>query len=256
VRGIRSGSTLKVMQTPVSNQLRPDGVVAKDGFSILPGVFGKQEVDHLINAISNIADESVVRSRGAVYAIRNLLQLSPTIRELASSTKVRSIVEETLQNSASPVRATLFDKTGGANWLVPWHQDLTICVHTRLDVSGYGPWTMKAGIWHVQPPTSILERMLSVRIHLDDCNETNGALRVLSGTHRLGRLTAAQIAERQHLATSVICAVGVGGVVLMRPLLIHASSAATQATHRRVIHIDYASCQLDGGLRWPTGSNL
>ena len=242
------------MQTLLPNQLRPDGVVEQDGFSILPGVLGKREIERLINAISNIADESGVRSRGGVYAIRNLLQLSPVIRELACSAKVRSIVEETLQNSASPVRATLFDKTGGANWLVPWHQDLSICVDTRLDVTGYGPWTMKAGIWHVQPPTYILDRMLSVRIHLDDCNESNGALRVLPGTHRFGRLNAVQIAERQRLATSVSCVIGAGGVVLMRPLLIHASSAASETTHRRVIHIDYASCQLDGGLRWATVS--
>jgi ectoine hydroxylase-related dioxygenase (phytanoyl-CoA dioxygenase family) len=114
---------------------------------------------------------------------------------------------------------------------------------------------MKAGIWHVQPPASILDRMLSVRIHLDDCTESNGALRVLPGTHRLGRLNAVQITERQRLATSVSCVVDAGGVVLMRPLLIHASSAASEATHRRVIHIDYASCQLDGGLRWATVSN-
>jgi hypothetical protein len=130
------------MQTSLPNQFRPDGVVELDGFSILPGVLGKQEIEHLINAISNIVDESGVRSRGGVYAIRNLLQLSPIIRELACSAKVRSIVEENLQNSASPMRATLFDKTGGANWLVPWHQDVTICVDTRLDVPGYGPWTM------------------------------------------------------------------------------------------------------------------
>lgn len=208
------------MQTPLPNQLRPDEVVEQEGFAILPGVFGQQEIEHVINAISNIAYESGVRSRGGVYAIRNLLQMSPVIRELASSAKVRSIVEGTLLNSAWPVRAILFDKTGGANWLVPWHQDLTICVGTRLDVPAYGPWTMKAGIWHVQPPISILERMLSVRIHLDDCNESNGALRVLPGTHRLGRLNAVQIAERQRLATSVSCIVGAGGVVLMRPLLI------------------------------------
>jgi ectoine hydroxylase-related dioxygenase (phytanoyl-CoA dioxygenase family) len=150
----------------------------------------------------------------------------------------------------------LFDKTGSANWLVPWHQDLTICVDTRLDVPGYGPWTKKAGIWHVQPPPSILDRMLSVRIHLDDCNESNGALRVLPGTHRLGRLNADQIAALRRTATCVICAIGVGGVLLMRPLLIHGSSTASEASHRRVIHIDYASCQLDGGLQWTTAPSF
>jgi ectoine hydroxylase-related dioxygenase (phytanoyl-CoA dioxygenase family) len=117
---------------------------------------------------------------------------------------------------------------------VPWHQDLTISVSAKLDVPEYGPWTKKAGVWHVQPPASVSERMLSVRIHLDDCSESNGALRVLPGTHRLGRLNAVQIAEQQRMSASVTCVVDVGGVLLMRPLLLHASSAASESIHRRV----------------------
>jgi ectoine hydroxylase-related dioxygenase (phytanoyl-CoA dioxygenase family) len=224
----------------------------QDGFSILPGVFGEQEIQGLIGAISTIRNEDAVRSRGGVYAVRNLLHLSPAINELAHSAKVRSIVEDNLGQPAFPVRGTLFDKTGAANWLVPWHQDLTICVISRVDVPGYGPWTIKAGVCHVQPPLSILENMLSIRIHLDDCDESNGALRVLPGTHKLGRLTVEQMSEQRRLVTSVSCAVQEGGVVLMRPLLLHASSTALNAVHRRVIHIDYSSSQLDGGLRWST----
>jgi ectoine hydroxylase-related dioxygenase (phytanoyl-CoA dioxygenase family) len=149
---------------------------------------------------------------------------------------VRGIAEESFDDNAFPVRATLFDKAPGANWLLPWHQDLTICVDARKDVPGYGRWTKKAGIWHVQPPVPILERMLAIRIHLDNCDEANGVLRILPGTHTLGRLTASEIAEQQRVAAPVSCAVDAGGVVLMRPLLIHASSAAGNATHRRVIH--------------------
>ena len=228
--------------------------IEEHGFSVLGNVFTKPEVELLIESVSKIEREEGVRSRGGVYAIRNLLHLSPVVRELAYSTRVRSIVEEILEDDFLAVRATLFDKTAGANWLVPWHQDLTVCVDGRLDVPGYGPWTMKAGVWNVQPPASILERMLSLRIHLDDCEESNGALRVLAGTHRVGRLNAAGIAEQQRTAAAVSCIVGAGGVVLMRPLLIHASSAASKATHRRVIHVDYTSCSLDGGLRWATTS--
>ena len=148
------------------------------------------------------------------------------------------------------MRGTLFDKTLGANWLVPWHQDLTICVASRIDVTGYGPWTVKAGVCHVQPPVPILENMLSVRIHLDDCDEGNGALRVLPGTHIFGRVTAGQIAEKRRAVASVVCKVNAGDVFLMKPLLLHASSAAFRTTHRRVIHIDYACSQLAGGLQW------
>jgi ectoine hydroxylase-related dioxygenase (phytanoyl-CoA dioxygenase family) len=177
------------------------------------------------------------------------------INELAHSVKVCRIVKEHLGKPASfPVRATLFDKPGAANWSVPWHQNLTICVMSRLDVPGYRPWTIKSGACHVQPPIAIFKSMLSVRIHLDDCDESNGVLRVLPRTHTLGRLTAQQISEQQRSVVSVSCVVRAGSVVLMRPLLLHASSAASKAAHRRVIHIDYASSQLGGGLRWSSAA--
>lgn len=243
------------MQTPRSNQLHTSGVFEEHGFLVLPNVFDTEEVHFLIESISKIDCEEGVRTRGGVYAIRNLLHLSPIISALACSAKVRSIAEENLQDRAWAVRAILFDKTASANWLVPWHQDVTVCVESRLDVAGYGPWTRKAGVWHVQPPAPVLERMLSIRIHLDDCEESNGVLRVLPGTHRLGRLNAVQIAEQERINTFSNCVVPAGGVVVLRPLLIHASSAASRAVHRRVIHIDYASCPLDGGLHWATRLN-
>lgn len=110
---------------------------------------------------------------------------------------------------------------------------------------------MKGGICHVQPPVTVLEGLLSVRIHLDDCQESNGALRVIPGTHRLGRLPPAQVKELS-ARPGFACAARAGDVLSMRPLLLHAWSAATRAAHRRVIHIDYASSQLDRGLRWLT----
>jgi len=225
----------------------------RNGFAILPSVFEPAGIDRLIDAVSRIAEDRGVRSRGGVYAIRNLLEVPAPVRQLACSPKVNARVAAHLGAGAFPVRGTLFDKIAGANWLVPWHQDLTICVADRIDVPGYGPWTRKAAVHHVQPPAAVLEGMLSVRIHLDDCGESNGALRVLPGTHKLGRLTAAQIAGEQRSRPSVACVACAGDVLLMRrPLLVHASSAASQADHRRVIHIDYTSCQLDGGLRWLT----
>ena len=112
----------------------------EDGFSILPGVIGRREIENLIEALSKIDKKNGVRSRGGVYAVRNLLKLSPIINELAYSTKLRAIAEENLAKAAFPVRGILFDKNADANWLVPWHQDLTICVVAREDVPGYGPW--------------------------------------------------------------------------------------------------------------------
>src|SRR5437899_3995262 len=112
----------------------------RDGFAILPGIFGQPDIDGLIDALPQAGSDGGVRSRGGVYAVRNLLQLSPAVHELARSSKVLAMVAESLGRAAFPVRGTLFDKTTGANWLVPWHQDLTVCVVERRDVPAYGPW--------------------------------------------------------------------------------------------------------------------
>lgn len=222
----------------------------RDGFAVIPDLVQPNEVAALLKAVVS-ADELVgVRKRSSVYAIRNLLTSIPAVSELSTSRRVMDVARRVLGPTVIPVKGTLFDKNPDANWLVPWHQDLTICVNERLDLDGYGPWTMKAGVVNVQPPVSVLQRMLAIRIHLDGCNEQNGALRVLPGTHKMGRLNAEQIASAQVQGAPVTCAIESGGAVLMRPLLLHASSPADDPRHRRVIHIDYAAVDLPPGLSW------
>ena len=152
------------------------------------------------------------------------------------------------------MRAIFFDKSPGANWLVSWHQDLTLALRARAEVPGFGPWSVKDGIPHVQPPVACLEEMLTVRVHLDDADEDNGALRVLPGTHRLSRLAPVQIQEQRARQSDVLCAAGAGDALLMRPLLLHASGRATSARHRRVLHIEYAAFALPDALRWHEGA--
>jgi hypothetical protein len=222
------------------------------GYSIVPAFLNGEESDSLSTALSIVRENEGVRRRGGVYAIRNLLDIIPAVAELAASQKIMTLVQSALGTNAFAVRGTLFDKTPDANWLVPWHQDLTICVKERVEIDGYGPWTVKAGVQHVQPPVRILDGMLAVRIHLDDCHEENGALRVLPATHRSGRLTSAQVEFARREGIPVTCSVSRGGAVLMKPLVLHASSAADQPSRRRVIHIDFASCNLPRGLKWLT----
>ena len=148
------------------------------------------------------------------------------------------------------MRGILFDKTPGANWNVVWHQDLSIAVRERRDVPGFGPWSQKAGVAHVQPPPTILERMLTVRLHLDDCDEANGPLLVLPGSHRSGRLTPEQVQQWRGKTAAVPCLVPSGGALLMRPLLLHASSSSQSPRHRRVVHLEYAAEALPEGLEW------
>lgn len=149
-----------------------------------------------------------------------------------------------------PVRAIFFDKSPASNWLVPWHQDVTIAVARQMEVPGFGPWSRKDGIPHVQPPVALLEGMLAVRLHLDDCDATNGALRVLPGTHRCGRLGPAQIAATRSAGAEVVCEASAGDVLLMRPLLLHASGKSQTHRRQRVLHIEYCSAELPGGLAW------
>jgi ectoine hydroxylase-related dioxygenase (phytanoyl-CoA dioxygenase family) len=179
-----------------------------------------------------------------------LLERLPDVRTLAHSEELRTLVEPILGPRWRPVRGIYFDKTLSANWKVPWHQDLTIAVHETREAEGFGPWSTKAGVPHVRPPVAILEQMLAVRIALDDNDETNGPLRVLPGTHRFGRLQPADIASLRSEIPEVSCCVPAGAALLMRPLLLHASSPMTSGKRRRVIHIEYAGCDLPGGLEW------
>ena len=221
--------------------------VASDGFCIVEAVLDQHEVTRLIELIDREAQ--VDAGRGGV---RNLLDI-PAMRELAGSAAVVAMVEPILGSSRKVVRGTLFDKTSVANWKVPWHQDCTIAVVEKFHVEGYGPWSMKAGVVHVQPPASVLEQMVSVRLHLDDCPEANGALRVIGGSHRMGKIPEVQIAEIVTWGRDEVCEVGVGGALVMRPLLVHRSSPAVVPGHRRVLHFDFAAKELEGGLRWAAG---
>jgi len=222
----------------------------RDGFAVVPDVLDVPTVTALIAAVGDAGEGTGSRRRGSVYALRNLLEDVPAVAALADVPEVRSLVAAVLGPDCFPVRGILFDKTPEANWNVVWHQDLSITVRERQDVEGFGPWSEKAGVVHVQPPVRVLERMLTVRLQLDDCDETNGPLLVLPGSHRGGRLTACEIQRQRTLAPSVACPVPSGGALLMRPLLLHASSASQSPRHRRVIHLEYAAEPLPLGLQW------
>jgi len=222
----------------------------RNGFAIVDNVISLQSASALALALGRPQESDSVRNRNGVFAIRNLLEISPEVMDFAQSSAVRRLVEPILGPSFIAVRSILFDKIPGANWTVPWHQDLTIAVKERIEVEGFGPWSVKAGIQHVQPPAEVLEQMVSVRLHIDECSADNGALRVLPGTHLLGRIPKKVIPAVRKDVREQICPVPVGGAMLMRPLLLHASSPSLTPGHRRVIHIDYSAATLPGGLMW------
>lgn len=210
------------------------------GYAIAERVLSPEALQRLSEGLAT-ADEA--------HAIRNLLD-HRSVRDVAASPAVRRMVDPVLGARAFAVRALYFDKLPRANWKVIWHQDLSIALRERAELPGFRAWTRKAGVVHVQPPSSVLEKMLAVRIHLDDCGPSDGPLRVIPGTHRFGRLSSERIQDLRREITSVSCLVGAGGAVILRPLILHASSAATTPRRRRVVHIEFAGEELPAGIEW------
>jgi ectoine hydroxylase-related dioxygenase (phytanoyl-CoA dioxygenase family) len=218
--------------------------VPSAGFDIHPCVVTESEVDALAALVSTFP-----RSRAGA---RHLLG-RPEIRRIASDTRLVDLASDALTAAARPYRVTLFDKSPGANWLVVWHQDTALPLRERFDVPGWGPWSWKAGILYAHAPAASLARIVALRLHLDDSTEANGPLRVLPGTHTLGVLTDAQLKELSTRIAPAKCLVGRGGIVTMRPLVVHSSSRAKVEAPRRVLHIEYAaSFDMDGGLTLAT----
>lgn len=225
--------------------------IRQSGFAFAVGILDFASVNQLRNAADQAIQNPLARARrGSAYGLRNLLQTMPAARDLAWSSAILDLVKPILGPDAKPVKGILFDKTERANWAVPWHQDITISVKTRLPVPGYDAWSEKDGIPHVQPPVDVLENILAVRIHLDPCPAENGALKIIPGSHAHGRLTDDEVDRWRSTVAQVICAVDAGDALLLRPLLLHSSAAATSPNHRRVIHLEYSAHQLPGGLEW------
>lgn len=236
----------------VQNQLETQG------FAMISEAISHVQVDQLRHALDELATVgSSVARRGRMYAARNLLE-HETMRELASSDALLDMVAPIIGDEPFCVRGILFDKLPEANWHVGWHQDRAIPVRERVDLPGFGPWSVKAGVVHVEPPIEVLDRMVTLRVHLDDCDESNGALRVLAGSHRAGRLAVEAIREWVASGKAEMCSASAGSALAMKPLLLHASSRMEKseentdgvAKRRRVIHLEYAVEPLPGGLEW------
>jgi ectoine hydroxylase-related dioxygenase (phytanoyl-CoA dioxygenase family) len=214
------------------------------GFEILPEVLSPREARQLIDEL----DHSVLRrsKAGVRHALRH-----PAVAALARDPRLLRIAQETLGSETLPFRATLFDKSPQANWLVVWHQDTALPLRERREAPGWGPWSVKDGVVYAHAPASALRRVVALRVHLDDSAAHNGPLRILPGTHTQGVLTDDAIQELAAHATGVDCLVPQGGVLAMRPLLVHASSKSQMEIPRRVLHIEYAeSATIDADLEF------
>lgn len=207
------------------------------GFHVFESVLSPRECDRLANELS-------APSPGRAGS-RNLMS-HPAVSSLAGDYRLLRLARHLLGADAVPFRATLFDKSTAANWHVLWHQDRALPLVNEVAGNEWGPWSTKCGVRYALAPRWALERVVALRIHLDASTEVNGPLRVIPGSHQLGVMTAAEISNIVNATACVPCLVGCGGVLAMRPLLLHSSSKITVEQRRRVLHIEYAD-RLDFG---------
>ena len=160
------------------------------------------------------------------------------------------IAAESLGPKARPVRAVLFDKSEEANWSAGWHQDRTIAVRERRETDGYGPWSVKGGAIHVEPPFEILRDMITLRAHLDDCDADNAPLLIAPGSHRLGRVPIGAIDQAAARLGSLCCLARAGDIWVYATPILHASDRAKQPRRRRVVQVDFSASPLADGLQW------
>lgn len=214
--------------------------LAQDGFEIHRSVFAADEIESLRKEATRISHEA------GSACVRNPRSRSTLFAELSESPKLMAL----LPTGLCTVRSILFDKTEAANWPVAWHQDLTISVAEEVPCESYGPWSVKDGIPHVQPPLSLLNTMVTARIHLDPTGADNGALIVAPRSHRNGKLDSNSVTSITD-GGAVICECQPGDVLIMSPLILHSSKRSKRPDHRRIIHFEYAAPDaLDSRLSW------
>lgn len=226
------------------------GQFERDGFQIVKSITGQDECDLLAAELTPLFQQQQQSAKSKIGGVRNLLRTNAQVSRLSKSLEILSTLEKFSSSPMFPVRAIFFDKNPDANWLVPWHQDLAIAVAERIETSGFTGWTVKNEKNHVHPPPEILASMITLRLHLDDCDASNGALKIIPGSHRHGKLGASDISNWTAAHEAVVSELSKGDALLMRPLLLHASSPAENPKHRRVLHIEYATQELPNGLKW------
>ncbi|MFZ6658207.1 phytanoyl-CoA dioxygenase family protein [Undibacterium sp. TJN19] len=215
--------------------------LAQQGYVIVRQFLDQAELRQLRQACQPIENE---------YGVRQVLLNYPAIAKALPSHKLQRLLQTLAMPDAQQVRSLFFNKNAAHNWLVPWHQDMSICLKHKSDAPGFHKWTFKHGVHHVEAPAAILEAMTTLRIALDDANVDNGALKVLTASHLHGKLDSQQIAQYASSITVTCCELQAGDLLLMKPLLLHASDKAQHASGRRVLHMEFSVASLPAQMQW------
>lgn len=220
------------------------------GFTIIDNVFTESEIENLIslieNATKNKTESTTFRKSQDLFAIRQFHKEIPETLNSIFNQNLKNIIENTFGKGYFITKSIYFDKPEKSNWFVAYHQDLTISVNKKIEIENFENWTVKQNQFAVQPPVAILEQNFTIRIHMDTTTKDNGALKVINNSHSKGILRV----ENLDMENETICEIEKGGIMIMRPLLFHASNKTTNNERRRVIHIEFSNQQLPNGLNW------
>jgi len=233
----------------LTEMITPLHDLQKEGFTIIEEVYSNAEIDQLLYIINDAnSTNKTFRKAKDIFAIRQVLKEIPGLTPIIFNERLLEIIQTRFGKNYFVVKSIYFDKPASSNWYVAYHQDLTISVNEKSPVEGYFNWTKKHDQFAVQPPTELLENIFTIRIHLDDTDAENGALNVIPQSHSKGIIRPETIQLDRESEFS--CAVPKGGIMIMKPLLLHSSGRTTNDKQRRVIHIEFSNQELPEGLNW------
>ena len=212
----------------------------ESGFSIIENCFNEIELNKMINLIKEYEFD---------FAERQLLNRFPKLQEVIfNNDNFKKLYNSICNKSYFLSKAIYFNKKGKSNWFVSYHQDLSISVKNKIEHTEFNNWTNKKGQLGVIPPLNVLENTVTFRIHLDKTDETNGVLKVISKSHKKGIIRIDDNFNVSKEGEEVICNVEKGGIMLMKPLLLHSSQKSISEKDRRVIHLEF--CNQEIPMEW------
>lgn len=225
------------------------------GFAIVDNIYSDEEINNILKFIEKSdSGKETYRKTQDVFAIRQVLKEIPEIKDIVFNANIREIIRSIGGDNCFVVKSIYFDKPETSNWFVAYHQDLTISVKNKIDSIGFSNWTKKQNQFAVQPPLEILENIFTIRIHLDTTTNENGAVKVIEKSHLYGIYRPELIDKTKEKET--ICEVEKGGIMLMKPLTLHASTRTTNNKRRRVLHIEFSNSKLPENLDWSEYSKI
>jgi len=222
------------------------------GFTIIDNVYSENEIEKLISLIEDVTENknenATFRKSDDLFAIRQFHKEIPKTLPYIFNKNLKDIIETAFGKGYFITKSIYFDKPEKSNWFVAYHQDLTISVDKKVEIENFENWTTKQNQFAVQPPKEILENNFTIRIHIDKTTKDNGALKVINDSHSKGILRIENLNFENE--TETICEVEKGGIMIMKPLLFHASNKTINNERRRVIHIEFSKQELPAGLQW------